>query len=358
VLIGSYLAFVSLDRGRSLTGLPAAAQFALSAGATLAVAALVIVVLLPASRLGLRLRPTLSLPSGVARQAGGLAAVGVAELLAIDAASVVVIVLANGHGDTGALVLANYCTLAYNAAYAVLALAIVTSAFPVLSARDGEVFDRVCAESTRAVAVAAWLGAALVAAVAIPAAHVLAKQPDQVAELAAGFFLLAPGVAGIAVVANLSRVMFALGRLQVAVMALAGSWLLVIAADLILVSFASPRQVVGALALGTTIGQSAGAIPLVIVTRGIRGPAAVRGLRHATLTGLAAAAAGAAAGAGISLAAPMSGRAAAGGWAVLATLTAVIVFGAVALLLDRGDLRAMITAARRSRLELTAARKR
>ena len=42
----------------------------------------------------------------------------------------------------------------------------------------------------------------MIAAVAVPAAHVLAKQPDQVAQLTQAFLLYAPGVAGFAVVAN------------------------------------------------------------------------------------------------------------------------------------------------------------
>ena len=50
----------------------------------------------------------------------------------------------------------------------------------------------------------AWLGTAVIAAIAIPAAHVLAKQPDQVPQLIQGFVLFAPGIAGLAVIANLS----------------------------------------------------------------------------------------------------------------------------------------------------------
>jgi putative peptidoglycan lipid II flippase len=352
VLIGSYLAFVPLDKGPldkgrlgeglPLASTPLAAELVLSVGATVGVAVLVLAALLPTWRLRLKLRPTLRLPSGVAARAGGLAAVGAAELVVIDVSAVVVIALANGRGDTGALVIFNYASLAYNAVYAVLAVSIVTSTFPVLSARDGTVFDSTCAGSTRAVVLAAWLGATVLAAVAVPAAHVLAKQPDQVTELAVGFALFAPGVAGIAVVANLSRVMFALGRLKVAALALVGSWVLVIAADVVLGLLAPPRLVVGALALGTTIGQTVVAVPLVIATRRIRGAAAVHGVAHATLAGLAAAVAGAAVGVGVSVALPASGRADAGGVAALAGCCSVLVFGMVAYLLDRGDLRAFL----------------
>ena len=120
------------------------------------------------------------------------------------------------------------------------------------------------------------LGTAVIAAIAVPAAHVLAKQPDQVPELIEAFALFAPGIAGVAVIANLSRMMFVIGRLKVAAAALAGSWLLVIVADVVLVQLVPPRLVVAALALGTTIGQTVVAIPLVIVTRRICGKAACR----------------------------------------------------------------------------------
>ena len=129
-----------------------------------------------------------------------------------------------------------------------------------LSARDGAEFDRTSAGSTRAVLLMSWLGTAVIAAVAVPAAHVLAKQPDQVAQLIETFVLFAPGIAGTAVIANLSRVMFVIGRLKVAAAALAGSWLITIVTDVVLVQLVPPRLVVAALALGITIGHTVVAV--------------------------------------------------------------------------------------------------
>ena len=216
VLIACYLAFVPLNKGRSLAQLPMSAELVLSVGTTLGIAALVVVAIPPTWRLHLRFRPMLRFPPGVARRAGGLALVGVIELVAIDVASVVAIALANGRGDTGAIVLFNYGSQVFNSIAAILALSIVVSAFPVLSAREGPEFDRTSAGSTRAVLLMSWLGTAMIAAIAIPAAHVLAKQPDQVSQLIQAFLLFAPGIAGTAVIANLSRVMFVIGRLKVA----------------------------------------------------------------------------------------------------------------------------------------------
>ena len=341
VLIASYVAFVPLDKGASLAGTPLSAKLVLSVGTTASIAALVLVVLVPALRLRLKIRPSLRLRADVARRAGGLVIVGVVEFLATDLSSVVIIELANGRGDTGALVLFNYAWLVFNSVLAVLAMSIVTSAFPVLSSREGSDFDRTCAGSTRAILLLSWLGSAVIVAIAVPAAHVLAKHPGQVPELIGGFVLFAPGVAAMAVIANISRVMLATGKLRVAAAALGGSWLVVIAADVLLAELAPARLVVAALGLGNTIGQTLVAIPLVVITRRIRGEAAVRGVGRAALAGLTAGAAAAVIGLGISLAVPISGKLLAAGLAIVAAACTVLVFGAVAYPLARGDMRAI-----------------
>jgi putative peptidoglycan lipid II flippase len=348
VLIAAYLAFVPLNKGLPLARLPLSAELVVSVGTTLGIACLVLVAVVPTWRLHLRLRPALRFPPGVARWAGGLALVGVIELIANDLSTVAAIALANGRGTTGAIVIFNYAWLVFNSVYAVLALSIVISAFPVLSARDGPVFDQTCAGSTRAVLLVSWLGTAVIAAIAIPAAHVLAREPDQVPQLIWGFVLFAPGIAGMAVIANLSRVMFALRRLKVAAVALTGSWLLVIAADVVLAGLAPPHLVVAALALATTIGQTVAAIPLVVVTRRICGKAAVQGVTRAALAGLAASAVGAAVGVAVSVAAPEGGKLLAAGVSVVAAGGAVIAFGAVAYFLDDGDVRVVLGRVRRA----------
>jgi putative peptidoglycan lipid II flippase len=342
VLIACYLAFVPLNKGRSLAQLPLSAELVLSVGTTLGIAALVVVAIRPTWRLRLQLRPALRFPPGVARRASGLALVGVIELVAVDIASVVSIELANGYGKTGAIVIYNYGTQVLNSVAAILAVSIVVSAFPVLSAREGPEFDRTSAGSTRGVLLMAWLGTAVIAAIAVPAAHVLARQPDQVAQLIETFVLFAPGIAGVSVIANLSRVMFVIGRLKLAAAAVAGSWLVVIVACLVLVPLVPARQVVAALALGTTIGQTVVAIPLVFATRKICGPAAVQRAWHAALAGLVACAAGSAVGVAISLAVPLHHKLVAVALAVPAAGGAIIAFGVVAYILDEGDLKAVL----------------
>jgi len=348
VLISCYLAFVPLNKGLPLAQLPLSAQLVLSVGTTLGIAALVVVALPPTWRLHLRLRPALRFPPGVARRAGGLALVGVVELIVVDLSGFVSIALANGHGETGAVVLFNYASQVFNTISAVLGLSVVVSAFPVLSARKGPDFDRTSAGSTRAVLLMSWLGTAVTAAIAVPAAHVLAKQPDQVPQLTWAFVLFAPAIAGASVIANLSRVMLVIGRLKVAAAALAGSWVIVIVADLVLVQLAPARLVPAMLALGTTIGQIAVAIPMVFVTRRICGRAAVQGVGHANLAGLVACAAGVVVGVAVSLAVPLHHKLVAVALAVPAAGCAIIAFGVVAYFLDDGDLKAVLAWARRA----------
>jgi putative peptidoglycan lipid II flippase len=253
---------------------------------------------------------------------------------------VVVIAVANGHGGTGALVLANYAMQIFNAAYGVLAVSITTSVFPVLSARDGEAFDRVSAGSTRAVLLVSWLGTALLAAVAVPMAHVLTRQADQVPQMIAAFALIAPAVAGQGVITNLSRVMFVLGRLRMAAVALAGVSVVALGLDLLIPLVAPSQWVVPGISVAATVAATVVAVPVVAAIRRIRGPAAVAGVGRANLTGLAAAVAGAAAGVGVGLAIPAGGTLAYGATAV-AAVAALAVFAAVAFALDAGDLRAI-----------------
>ena len=263
----------------------------LSVGTTASVrAALVLTALGPALRLRLRLRPALHFPDGVARRVRGLAGVGVAALIAQDASLVVIIVLANGHGGQGALVLYNYGWQMFFVPYAVLALPIAMSAFPVLSAGDGAGFDHTAASSTRAVMLVSWLGAALLVGAAVPAARLFVSGPAQARQLAITFALFAPGLIGYGLAANASRVLFSCHRNRVAaILALVSGWLLVIVTDLAAVPAVPPRWVVPVLALGNTVGLTLAGLGLLAAVGVIRGPAALRGSARAAAAGLSTA---------------------------------------------------------------------
>jgi putative peptidoglycan lipid II flippase len=343
VMIAAFLIFAPVGKGLPLSQLPVSAELILAVGTTLGVASLAVVGMVPARRLRLRLRPTLRFPAGTARRASGLVMVGLAEMVVQEISSIVVIALANGRGSTGALVMFGYASQVFYSVNAVLVLAIVVSAFPVLSTRDGSEFDRTCAGSTRAVVLAACLGMAVIGAVTVPAAHVLARDPGQVTQLIWAFVLFAPSLVGVGVIANLTRAMLALGRFKVAGFALAGSGLLALLCQVVLAELAPAHLVVPALALGHTIGTTVAAIPLVIATRRIRGKAVVQGVKRATLAGLAAGAGAAAIGVAVSLALPVSHKLLDVLVGALATGCAVIVFAGVAYLLDDGDVRWAVT---------------
>jgi putative peptidoglycan lipid II flippase len=351
VVITTYLVFDPFGAnyvGRRIGRLPLAAELILAIGTTAGVAALVVVALIPVWRLRIRVRPTWRFPSGVGRRVTGLAVYGIAALIAQDAASIVVVVLANGHGYRGALVLYGYGWQVFEACYAVLAISVAISAFPVLSVHEGAEFDETAAGSARAVLLLSFVGTAALAAVAVPAAHFLVSYPRQVPQLAAGFALFALGLAGYGLVACVSRVLLAAGRTGITAVIVAGGWLLVVAADIVLVLAAPGPWVVADLALGNTIGLTAAGLALAVAVRRVRGVAALRGTLRAGLTGLAAATAGAGAGAGVAAALPTAGVLAEGFIALLAALCAVAAFGIVAWLLDAGDLRSALGRARRA----------
>ena len=103
-----------MNQGHSLAQLPLTAELVLSVGTTLGITALVVVAIPATWRLRLQFRPVLPVPAGGRAGAGGLALVGVIELVAIDVASVVSIWLANGYGKTGAIVIFNYGSQVFN----------------------------------------------------------------------------------------------------------------------------------------------------------------------------------------------------------------------------------------------------
>src|ERR1700761_8376042 len=252
VTITSFLIFGSLDHNAPLASTPVGAELVLTIGTTMNIGMMVIVTLPSVWRLRLRWRPTLRFPPGVFGRAGGLALVGLLEFVAADVYSVITIDLANGHGNTGALVLVNYANLVFAAMCSVLPLAVITSAFPVLAAAEGDAFDRTSAGSTRAVVLMCWMSTAVMIAVALPAAHVLVQDHSQIPQLEEGFLLFAPGVSGYGLITNLSRVLFAMGKLRPAGIFLVAQQLLPAALSAPLVLLGPPRVTVAALALASS----------------------------------------------------------------------------------------------------------
>jgi len=349
VVIGAYAGFgaVGGDYVNRLHALPPLAEYLLSGGTTLGVLALVATACVPAWRLHVATRPTLRFPPGIGSRVRRLAIAGVVTLVAQDASVAVVIVLANRYGTSGALVIYGFVWAVFVVPYAVLAVPIATSAFPELSAgsADGNShgFDATSAISTRAVMVAAWLGAATLIGARVPLARVFeSHDPPAASVLALALIAFAPGLVGYGLSANLSRVLYARGSNRATATAIAAGWLVVIVVDVLIVPLVPPARVVPALGLGTTAGLTVSGIALLILVRRERGPVALLGVSRAFLAGLAGCVAGAAAGCAVAAALPVAGFFLNVATSVLVTLVVAGVFTAVVLRFDGGDLRAAL----------------
>ncbi len=346
VVIGAYLWFDAVaDSSQFLRRpVPSAAWIVLAVGTTAGVAALVVTPLVPAVRLRLRLRPTLKFPPGVGARVRSLAAAGFVTIIAQDISVAVVIVLANSRGGGGTLVLYSFAWAVFFVPYAVLSVPIATSAFPEMAVR-GESFDDTVASSTRAVTVASWLGVAAMAGACVPLARVFQSHEAQAADarqLAIALVAFAPGLVGYGLSANLSRALYAQGHSRASAAAVSGGWILVIAADLLIVPFVPRSQVVPWLGAATTIGLTGSGLALLLLIRHYRGPGALRGFGRAAGAGLAGALAGTAAGLGVAMALPETGFLPNVGVTLLASVVVLAVFLAVVAVVDGGDLRAVL----------------
>ena len=194
-------------------------------------------------------------------------------------------------------------------------------------------FDLTAAASTRAVMAVSWLGAAVLLGAREPIARVFeSRSAPAAAVLALALVAFAPGLVGYGLSANLSRVLYARRRNRAPALAVAGGWLLVIAADAAIVPFVPAARVVPVLGLGTTFGLTVSGIALLVLVRRERGPAALRGVTRALLAGVAGCAAGAAAGWALARAVTAAAPALARGAFVLNAGLSVL----VTVVVDRG----------------------
>jgi hypothetical protein len=138
-------------------------------------------------------------------------------------------------------------------------------------------------------------------------------------------------------------VLYARGRNRATALAIGGGWLLVIAADLVIVPFVRRARVVPALGLGMSFGLTVSGLALLILVRrdrgrprctgcpGVPGRAGRRGGRGGGRIGCRGGRAVEAPGFFVNV-----------GISVLVTLVVIVVFAAVAGSLDSGDLRAAL----------------
>jgi putative peptidoglycan lipid II flippase len=299
VVIASYLVFGSMvdSLSRAADGMPPrSAELVLSVGTTLGVVALSLPLLVPIARCGVRLRPTLSFPAGVAGRARGLAAAGLAGLVAQQGIVLLTLRLSNSHGGTGAITVYQYVQAVYLLPYAVLAVPLAIAAFPQLSERaaagDGAGYAATLARSTRAVLVAASLGVCVLVAVA-PAVGAFFTAIDAgqdasgsaaLSALSPALTAFAPGLVGFCLVAHLGRALFAVGHARWAATATVGGWTVAGALSVLLVlggtdGGADPRTTLVGLGAASSLGMGVAGLGLLAGARRARvGGAVPQGL--------------------------------------------------------------------------------
>jgi putative peptidoglycan lipid II flippase len=355
VVAAAYLTYaVVAPRGTDVATISTAQQLVLSLGTTLGVAVLTLTLLWPVARTGLRLRPRLRFPPGMAVRAGALAGAAAVVLAAQQAAVAATLVLGNGAGvPTGRMTVFVFAQAVFLLPWAVVAVPIATSVFGRLASRwdegDHDGYARALAGSMRAVLLGCALATAVLVAAADPVARVLVQSAPgapSVGPLAAGIVALSPGLVGYGLYALLSRALYAQGRARSAAVAAVAGWAVVVVADLVLAQVFAPGDRVLALALGNSIGMTALAALLVVAVARHNGAAAFAGVPRAAVAGVAGAVLGG--GAGLLVDHAARGERASGGGlpalvgqAALAAAVVLSVFGALTWRTCRADLAAL-----------------
>ena len=127
-----------------LSELTRSALLILAVGTLLGVVVLAATTAIPGA--GIRLRPTLRFPDGVAARVRMLALAGLGGFVAQQLTMLLAVALANRYGEDGALAVYTFTWTVYLLPYAVLAVPIATSAFPRLAGSAEPKIERICAD--------------------------------------------------------------------------------------------------------------------------------------------------------------------------------------------------------------------
>jgi putative peptidoglycan lipid II flippase len=344
VVIAAYVMYgVVAPRGTNVDSITRGQELILSVGTTLGVVALSLSLLAPLARTGMRLRPTLRFPAGVALRATHLAAAGVAILAAQQISVVVALRLSNQVGvPDGAAAAYFQAQTVYLLPWAVLAVPVAISAFPRLAARwyagDRDSYNDDLAASTRIVILTMLMATGSALALARPVARVIAQSAPgepSVGSVSAGIAGFSLGLVGYGLFASLSRALYASGRAKLTAAACVSGWVLVIVADVLLAAAMPDEDRVLALSLGNSVGMLILGILLGWAVLFYHGGRALAGTGRATLLGLLAGGLSAAVGTLLSRTFDQGGALAAVGQSIAIGLVTICVFAAVVYLLGR-----------------------
>jgi putative peptidoglycan lipid II flippase len=301
VVAGAYLTFAAIGGARDVDDLSRPAELVLGVGTTLGVVVLSLSLLVPMRGLRLGLRPALRFPVGAAPRVRRLAVAGVLTLAGQQLVAAVAIRLAADGPDGTQVVYAAGLTL-FLVPWAALAVPLATSAYPGLAERadagDEPGYRRALAPVAVLVVAASAVAAALMVAVAGPMARVfLVSAPDPVvAALRDTIIAFAPGLPGYALVAVLTRALYARGLWKSPTVCVVGGWLLAVAADVVLAQLLPAENRGLALAAGHSLGVTVAGLALLVAVARTVGSGGLAGVGRVGTAALAAAALAAAGG--------------------------------------------------------------
>jgi putative peptidoglycan lipid II flippase len=338
VVIGVYLTFALTEGLRTDLGdVSGNGLLILSIGTTCGVVVLSGCLLPAVHALRLPLRPTLRLPDDARRAVIRLGWAGLVTVGAQQLALLVVIGQAGG-GPKGSLVLFNLAQAVFLLPWAVLAVPLATAAYPRLTTADDAGYRRLLARTARSTALAGWLGAGALVAVAVPAGAFFVGGP----KLTTGILAFAPGLIGYGLFALLSRALYARGRTTEVARATALSWGLVALLAAGLSAGTAPEHRVLVLGLAHSAGMLLLGALLLLSVRRINGPATLAGLGRTLTAGLVAATAAGAAGYAVgTIFDPTPARPVAVLQGMLCGFVGLAVFLGIAYVLDRDQVRTL-----------------
>ena len=301
VVAAAYLLFAGIGGSGDIGDLSTPAEIVLGVGTTLGVVALTLSLLVPVRGLRLGLRPTLRFPVGAAPRVRRLAVAGVLTLAGQQAVAAVAIRLANDGPDGTQVVYFAGLTL-FLVPWAALAVPLATSAYPGLAERaevgDEAGYRRSLAPAAVLTLAASAVAAGVLVAVSGPMARVfLVSAPAAtVAALRDTIIAFAPGLVGYALVALLTRALYARGLWKAPTVCVVGGWLLAVVADVVLARLLPPEDRGLALGAGHSIGVTVAGVGLLVVVARVAGPGVLRGVLRSGAAAVTGSALGAVAG--------------------------------------------------------------
>lgn len=268
VVITAYLLYAHLAPAAASNDLDQLSDRALRAlgwGTTLGVAALALTTAVPLSRLGLRIRPRLRFAAGDTDVVVRIAAASLAGLVMQQLSLLLISWAAKQTGDPGALTRFTWANAIYLLPFAVLVAPLLQLVFPRLSSaaeQGGDAVNRVLSGIGPPIVLLSSLGAALLAATAVPVARIFVLGPGsgRTEALAWPIAAFAPAVIGFALLGLASRALLAQHLARAAGTVTVVAWGVVIVAVLVLRQAVPADWVVPSLSAAVSLGMVAGAV--------------------------------------------------------------------------------------------------